>query len=443
MTDKYPVSFNRLPSQARLPTTLPSQMRAFLPPLLLLSSFLGCRCPPPTPTAVTLRVKNTTRDGLLVNDTKGQLGLTLQRSVNGQWFSFDDLPCACQSCDRICERSCQCPDAGITGIVRQVSPNGQADRQWTGVIQVAGFACNDVCLVPENAPPDETFRLQLCFVNQIDGVEAPSDGGRVSAPFPPADAQTCVTREFQPQQGVVEISPQRGADCTTTADCKGKDELCLSGSCTAGCPSNVYPAQPELVVAYTSMGFFAESRETDGGRVLQTGTGKITATQFTGETLQVTVSNVGGSGRVDVKLPGGLGGPSLTNNTDVKVLVAVRTDDNVISRGVTLRDAATNELLFAADSALIAPVLKDADLAPFTVTREAGAVGCRIDASCGKLVFSKQKLTNGTSSVSVEPGKLASLIGGTNYRFWNVTDGQYGTGSMCRSYRPYAFWKER
>ncbi|MBL8957528.1 MAG: hypothetical protein JNK82_42535, partial [Myxococcaceae bacterium] len=67
----------------------------------------------------------------------------------------------------------------------------------------------------------------------------------------------------------------------------------------------------------------------------------------------------------------------------------------------------------------------------------------RIDASCGKLVFSKQKLTNGTASVSVEPGKLASLTAATSYRFWNVTDGQYGTGSMCRSYRPYAFWKER
>lgn len=441
--------FIRLRSPHRLPTTPTSQMRAFLPLALavLTLSVSGCRCAPAVPSPVTLRVKNTSRDPLLVNDTKGQLGLTVQRSVNGVWFSFDDLPCECQSCDRICDRSCRCPDAGITGFVRGISPNGQAERSWDGVIQVAGQAtCGEVCLVPENAPPDETFQLQLCFVNQLDGVDAPTDGGRVSAAFPQPTLQTCVTREFQPQQGLVEISPVKGADCMTTADCRGRGELCLNGSCTAGCPSNAFPSQPELIVTYTSMGFFTEAREgADGGRVLQTGTGKITATQFTGETLQVTLSNAGGSGRVDVKLPGGLGGPSLSPNTDVKALVAIRTIDNQSIRGVTLRDATTNELLFAADSAIGSPVLRDAELAPFTVTREPAAVGCRFDATCGKLTFSKQKLTNGTASVSVEPGRLASVTVGAmmSYRFWNVTDGQYGATSTCDSYRPYAFWKER
>ncbi len=443
--------FIRLRSPHRLPTTPPSQMRAFLPRAALAVAFTlsvsGCRCAPAVATPVTLRVKNTTRDGLVVNDTKGQLGLTVQRNVNGQWFSFDDLPCACRSCDRICDRSCQCPDAGITGSVRGIPPNGQADRSWDGVIQVAGQACGEVCLVPENAPPDETFQLQLCFVNQLDGVEVPGDGGRVSASFPQqASLQTCVTRQFQPQQGIVEISPLKGADCMSAADCRGSGELCLSGSCTAGCPSNSFPAQPELIVTHTSMGFFAESREgADGGRVLQTGTGRITATQFTGETLQVTLSNAGGSGRVDVKLPGGLGGPSLSPNSDVKALVAIRTIDGRSVRAVTLRDATTNELLFAADTAIGSPVLRDGDLAPFTVTREPAAVGCRFDATCGKLVFSKQKLTNGTTSVVAEPGRLASVTVGAmaSYRFWNVTDGQYAATSTCDSYRPYAFWKER
>lgn len=420
-------------------------MRAFLPLALVAVAVAGgCRCAPATPTPVTLRVKNPTRDPLLMNDTKGQLGLTVQRNVNGQWFSFDDLPCECQTCDRICERSCQCPDAGITGFVRAIPPNGQGERAWDGVIQVAGFGCNQVCLVPENAPPDETFRLQLCFVNQLDGIEAPADGGRIAAPFPQSDVQTCVTREFQPQQGVVEIGPARGADCMSNADCKGQNELCLAGSCTAGCPTNTYPAQPELMVTSTSMGFFTESRETDGGRTLLSGTGRITATQFTGETLQVTLSNAGGSGRVDVKLPGGLGGPSLAVNADVKALVAVRTFDNKPIRALVLRDAVTNELLFAADTAIDGPVLRDAELAPFTITREGEAVGCRFDVTCGKLVFSKQKLSNGTASVVVEPGKLASLISaGLTYRFWNVTDGQYPASSRCDSYRPYAFWRER
>lgn len=422
-------------------------MRAFLPPVVvaLALSLAGCTCAPATATPVTLRIKNTSRDTLIVKDTAGQLGLTVQRSVNGQWFSFDDLPCACLSCDRICERSCQCPDGGITGVVRGIPPNGQADRAWSGVIQVAGQACGEVCLVPENAPPDETFQLQLCFVNQLDGVEVPSDGGRVSASFPPADVQTCVTRTFQPQQGVVEISPARGADCTTTEGCAGRDELCLAGSCTAGCPSNTYPAQPELNVTFTSMGFFAETREgADGGRVLQTGTGRITATAFTGETLQITLSNAGGTGRVDVKLPGGLGGPSLPTTVDVKALVAVRAQANRVVRAFTLRDAASNEVLFAADPAIAAPVLREAELLPFAVTREPGAVGCRVDANCGKLVFSRQKLTNGSASAVVEPGRLASMtVGSSSWRFWNVTDGQYGAASTCDSYRPYALWRER
>ena len=63
-----------------------------------------------------------------------------------------------------------------------------------------------------------------------------------------------------------------------------------------------------------------------------------------------------------MKLPGGLGGPSLSTNTEVKALVAIRTIDGQSIRAVTLRDAASNELLFAADTAIGAPVLRDAEL---------------------------------------------------------------------------------
>lgn len=445
MTRNSLVSFSPLRKVPAMPTTPASRMRAFLPLLAVLVGVSGCRCAPPTPTPVTLRIKNTTRDGLLVRDTKGQLGLTIQRNVNGQWFAFDDLPCECQTCDRICERSCQCPDGGITDTALAIPPNGQAERSWDGVIQVAGFSCGQVCLVPENAPPDETFQLQLCFVNQIDGVSEPADGGRVSAVFPQPELQTCVTRQFQPQQGVVEISPARGADCMTTADCRGRDELCLSGSCTAGCPANSFPPQGELFITFSNMGFFTQAREADGGRVLNTGSGRLTASQFSGEVLQVTLSSPGGSGRVDIKLPGGLGGPSLQTNTELRVLVSERTEDRRTWRGVTLRNATTNELVFAADSALDATALTltPADLAPFTVTQQTEALGCRIDATCGKFVYAKQRLSNGTASVAVEPGKLDSLTVGTQrYRFWNVTAGQYGAASTCASVRPYTFWRE-
>jgi hypothetical protein len=424
-------------------------MRAFLPlTVLALSTIVACRCSPPTPTPVTLRIKNTSRDLLLVRDGKGQHGLMVQRQVTGQWFGFDDLPCSCQTCDLICDRSCRCPDAGITEFVLAVPPNGQAERQWDGVVQVAGFNCGQQCLVPENAPTDETFRLELCFVNQIDGVEVPADGGRVLGAFPAPGVQTCTTREFQPQQRLVEISPARGADCTTTSDCRGSQELCLNGSCTAGCPSTTFPAQPELVVSYTSMGFFAESRDLDGGRTLQTGTGRITATQFSGETMQVSLSNTGGSGRFEVKLPGGLGGPSLPTTTDLKILIAIRSEANKVFRGVVVRDARTDELLFAADTAIDGPILTAVDLAPFNVATEAEPVGCRVESTCGKLVFTRQVLsaTGGTTGqIVAEPGKLSTgsivtATGAASYRFWNVTSGQYGSPT-CDSYRPYAFWK--
>jgi hypothetical protein len=110
-----------------------------------------------------------------------------------------------------------------------------------------------------------------------------------------------------------------------------------------------------------------------------------------------------------------------------------------------LRNATTNELVFAADSALDATALTltPADLAPFTVTQQTEALGCRIDATCGKFVYAKQTLSNGTASVAVEPGKLDSLTVGTKrYRFWNVTAGQYGAASTCASVRPYTFWRE-
>jgi hypothetical protein len=301
-----------------------------------------------------------------------------------------------------------------------------------------------MCLSPDNAPPDETFQLELCFVNQIDGVEPLLDGGRSVAAFPPRDVQTCVTRTFEPQQGVVEIGPIRGATCSTTADCRGRDELCLAGSCTSGCPSNSFPAQPELVVTFANMGFFSETREMDG-RVLESGSGRITSTQFSGETYQVALSNNAGTGRVEIKLPGGLGGPSLPNNAQVSVLVAVRNDGAATYRGVTIRDAATGALLVAADTAIPTPTLTEIDLRPFVITQDAEAIGCRVDATCGRLVFLKQTITApGASAVSVEPNRLGTVSHQSErYRFWNITAGQYPSTSECKSYRPYALWRER
>jgi hypothetical protein len=201
-------------------------------------------------------------------------------------------------------------------------------------------------------------------------------------------------------------------------------------------------AQPELFVTVSNMGFFTEAREPDGGRVLQIGEGTLVATQFVGDVLQLSLAGPNGAGRVDVKLPGGLGGPTLSNNARVRVEVAAQRDGDKTWRGVTVRSEA-RELLFAADPALGSPALTAADLAPYAVTLEDEGVGCRLDAVCGKFVFANQALSNGTASVSVAPGKLGSLGSGTQaMRLWNVTAGRYGASSRCASYRPYALWRE-
>ena len=44
---------------------------------------VGCRCSPPTPQPVTLRIVNTTRAPIYVDGTLGKLGLALKRDVNG------------------------------------------------------------------------------------------------------------------------------------------------------------------------------------------------------------------------------------------------------------------------------------------------------------------------------------------------------------------------
>ncbi len=434
--------FGPLLCSTQLPTTAAPDMRAFLVTSLLLTVISGCRCVPPEATSITLRVKNGGRDPIFLKDTSGQLGLTVQRNVNGEWFSFDDQPCPCRSCEQACDRVCSCPDAGGVDVIRQVAPNGQAERTWSGVVQVAGIACNQVCLSPENAPSDETLQLRLCFVNQLDGL-ATGDGGTVSGAFPRDDLQTCVTRKFQPNQGVVEIGPQRGADCVTRADCKGPGELCLDGSCTAGCPANTFPPQPELVVAFGDMGFFSTTTTPDAGRTVSTGTGKITATQFIGETLQISLSSPSGTGRVETRLPGGRSGPSLALNTDVRVAVVVRKRGSQVVRAVTVRETSSGQLLFAADTAIGEPVLDAADLAPFSVAVEPEPIGCRVDPTCGKLVSSKVALVSGAKKVVAEPGvtSLLTTVDGV-WRFWNVTAGDYPADSDCTSFRPYALWRE-
>jgi hypothetical protein len=422
-------------------------MRALLV-LVLMVSAVGCRCSPANPQPVTLRVVNPTRDPIFVDLTDGRLGLSVQREVGGQWFSFDDLACECRSCARECDATCTCPDAGSPRVLR-IDPGGKAERGWDGVVQVSGFArCQPAgCLEQVNAPLNEPFQLELCFSAQRPSGVRFEDGGVGEGQLPRVSL-TCTTKRFTVSDLEVEIAPPRGAACTTTADCRGEGELCFDGACTSGCPPNDFPevgsAWNLLVPSPDNMGFFERFAQTTGFRL--TGAGTLTSVQFQGSTLQLALSRPGPvqgevlTGRVQVQLPPGFG-PPLAPNTPVKVSVYDR-GGMLPNRAVVVRHDVTNELLFVADMGQGARLLPAAELQPFTVSDAPAPVGCQ-QSACGRFLVTPVRFGAGTSTVEVLPGRTGtvSAAGGT-WQLLNVTNGAWAmTSCSVTELRPYAFWK--
>lgn len=420
--------------------------------LVLLMAVSGCRCSPANPQPVTLRIVNTTRSPIYLDATGGKLGLTVQREVGGAQFPFDDLACECRRCALSCDTTCVCPDAGVPTI-RRLEAGERVERTWDGVIQLAGNTrCGDgTCLDPVNAPLNEQFTLELCF-----GVQPPMgvrfDDGGVGAGQLPMVSRDCTTRQFAPQDLEVEIGPARGAACATTGDCKGKDELCLDGACTTGCPANAFPAIGSdwllNIASPDNMGFFEMTSRATGNQF--EGTGALTSVVYQSNSLLLAFSRPGPiagevlTGRVQVKLPVGRGAP-LSAGTQVKATVLDDGDARNPARAFILRDATTQDILFAADMAQNGKrLLLDADLAPFTVTSGTVPAGCTQDA-CGRFVQFPVTFARSGDSVSALPGEEKSLSSGSRrWTLLNVGNGTYdasATRCTVTDLRPYAFWK--
>lgn len=419
-----------------------------LPLFTLVLAVSGCRCIPANPQPVTMRVINTTRSPIYVDGTGGKFGLTLKREVGGTLYGFDDLACECRYCTNACSASCSCPDAG-SPTIRKVEPGSTLERTWDGVVQLSGFSncSSEGCLDQQNAPLNEPFTVELCFnVKKPTGVTF-TDAGVGQGVFAGQTA-TCTTRQFAPQDGVVEIGPAVGSACTTTADCKGMSELCFDGACTAGCPANDFPttgAEWVLTVANPdNMGFFEQSAR-GAKATLLTGTGTLVSVVYQSSTLQLSFSRPGIpgetlTGRVQIKLPVGTGAP-LEVNTPVKVLVVDDGEDNP-SRAVVLRHATTDEVLFAADMGQGARTLEAADLAPLSVSDGPTPIGCSMDV-CGRLLYFPLRFSGGGATLEVLPGAQDTLtVGAAKYSFLNVSSGAYqSTSCPVADLRPFAFWK--
>lgn len=416
---------------------------------LLMMSVVGCRCSPATPQPVTLRLVNTTRLPIYVDDTAGKRGLTLKREVNGEQFAFDDLACECRFCSNACNTGCSCPDAGTERVLR-LEAGGTIQRTWDGVVQVAGFSnCgNEGCLDQQNAPLNEPFTLELCFSPQKPTGVIFNDAG-VASGLLPRVTTTCTTRQFAPQDLEVEIGPARGNACSTTSECKGADELCLDGACTTGCPANEFPAVGAewilTVATPDNMGFFEMSARPQGSQY--SGAGLLTSAVYQSNTLLLSFSRAGPAagelltGRVQIKLPIGTGAPLMSGRQVVATLVDDG-DTSAPSRAFVMKDLLTGEVLFAADMGQGGRLLQTADLGPFRVEDGQVAVGCTQNA-CGRLLFFSLKFSAGAKTIELQPGANDTIsIGSDRWHFLNVSSGAYGsTTCPVKDIRPWAFWK--
>jgi hypothetical protein len=412
-------------------------------------SVAGCRCSPASPQPVTLRVVNTTRLPIYVDGTGGRLGLGLKRDVNGMPFAFDDLACECRHCSNACDTSCSCPDAGPEQVFR-LEAGASAERTWDGVVQVAGFSnCgNEGCLDQQNAPLNEPFTLELCFSPQRPTGVSFNDAGVGNGPLPKVTT-TCTTRQFAPQDLEVEIGPARGSSCTSTSECKGEGELCLDGACTTGCPANEFPAVGTewilTVATPDNMGFFEQSARPQGSQF--SGTGLLTSAVYQASTLLLSFSRPGPiagellTGRVQIKLPVGTGAP-LMSGRQVTAVLLDDGDTSAPSRAFVLKDAATGDVLFAADMGQGGRLLLPSDLGPFSVEDGDVALGCTQN-SCGRLLYFSLLFKAGSQRVELSPGTSGELsIGSAKWKFLNVSSGAYGTTTCpVKDLRPWAFWK--
>ena len=107
---------------------------------------------------------------------------------------------------------------------------------------------------------------------------------------------------------MVEIGPQRGADCVTAADCKGTGELCFSGACTASCPANTFPAEAEssLRIGVDDCGFFTAT--TEGTKTTYVGSGTVGSAAYNTSSLRIYLTRTGSvgetlTGTIDFDVP--------------------------------------------------------------------------------------------------------------------------------------------
>lgn len=427
--------------------------------LVTTATVAACRCGPATPTEVTVRVKNSLTTPIWVDMSSAKLGVDLQRKLGFDWVSFsEERGCECLACDQIC-RGCSC-DAG-TPLVMKIAAGGLRERTWAGAIQESGSAsCGAIiggtpCLREAIPPVDETLRGELCYsLGPPPGTIDPGDAGVLLIGALSESGKLCVTRDFQVQDGVVELSPTPGASCTSHASCRADaGELCFSGGCTTSCPAGDFPAISggwDVAVAIADdMGFF--SMGTAGGNTVYTGTGTVSSA-FPGPDLYIQRPGPGGgllTAHLTLNVPSGfLTTFNLGETVTVKVVEVPPKERDV--RAVTIRDS-QGRLLFAADRAYLGPLLQPGETTPFGVSSRPDVIGCdfAICVTSSKRLYYRTGFQGATSDaggpLELAPGELATVVtGGMTYKLLNVGNQRF-VSPYCtvRVQMPYVIAAQR
>ncbi|MGO8968350.1 MAG: hypothetical protein ACLQDQ_02145 [Myxococcaceae bacterium] len=422
-------------------------MRFALPLLLAASALSACNCGSSSssaaPTPVTLVFTNTSSAPVFIDATDSTYGLVItpQGSAVTAPAYLETLPedCSCLSCAAICGAdgcigsSCS-PRETTLQMVELLAPDASVQRQWPGVYvdpstQNCGPTLGDQpCLQQRNDGPTDAFTARICYALSVSGGAA-ADAGVPFAGALPSDSLVCATKDFQPQQGTVSLTPPAPLACDAGSCPSG--QLCFSGLCTSSCPENNFPSYGDgysVNVGTPSGSFFLQTSSATS--TVSSGTGALTSISYQSGTTFLSLATDGGllTGSVAFTVPQVGSGCCLEAffPPETLTVTVTETPSGSGNRGLVIRDV-NGQLIEAVDMATNVPVLNSTGTSPFVVTPSTTPLGCApAQVGCNAIFAGTVFATPEGAAPLVLPGQVTELTtSGASFAVLNVTNTRY------------------